>query len=763
MASTAADVPGPIPKSVVEAAMPPELIRTRSSSSIAPAVAAVSSSSRSTIGSDDVEMADASEIKQDTNPETVKAAESHVASSSPSSSALPKPPASSTIPTHLPDINTAASRSTRHASHQQLFTAPAAGPSYSSELTHDPALIPQNGGIDSESAGASSIMGGRPKRIRAVKFSPSKGKTATNRRAAAAVAAVNIANTRTGQASTSAIPAYEEPAIPNNDFCDSCNGRGHFLCCDGCPRSFHFACLNPPLELDEIPAEAWYCKVCEAARKPPPTPKGIFGPLINRIDSENPKMFVLPRDVKNSFRDISTGTSGEFINTNESRPLSGLGKAGKGGYEERDPYRQTKDRAGTLATCHKCGKLADAAKAKRILGCDFCESYWHLDCLDPPLVGMPAPTRRWMCPIHADKAIPPSKKLKHAKVVRVKDRSSANNGDIEILPAPGRFTNVKHVPEELISQGLRYQVPEQIVIMDFWSRLQRDRYGHPLNAEPTVPQSAAAFDFSDSSSLTSMASSPDREREGFDFKSSDALPSATSKPMQIALSADAGDADRSERASTEISDGDPPGADGMLWDESRVEGGDDAEASAVGQSLRGEADGANIQTLLSAAGLAARPDANGTTTSDALAADTSALPQAPAPPQSAPLMAKTESNTSTISQIIAAEQDAKKPTPRTSTPIRVILRNSSAKSASSTLQTPPTVSTRASRSRSATPVVANAAPATHSAQIPHSSLGKHVDTARYPAQSASQPPAVTTNGMAVSGATKMANGVQGTT
>lgn len=390
-----------------------------------------------------------------------------------------------------------------------------------------------------------------------------------------------------------------------------------------------------------------------------------------------------------------------------------------------------------------------------------------------------------MCPIHADKAIPPSKKLKHAKVVRVKDRSSANNGDIEILPAPGRFTNVKHVPEELISQGLRYQVPEQIVIMDFWSRLQRDRYGQcvmrpslsscdplipisclnhsPLNAEPTVPQSAAAFDFSDSSSLTSMASSPDREREGFDFKSSDALPSATSKPMQIALSADAGDADRSERASTEISDGDPPGADGMLWDESRVEGGDDAEASAVGQSLRGEADGANIQTLLSAAGLAARPDANGTTTSDALAADTSALPQAPAPPQSAPLMAKTESNTSTISQIIAAEQDAKKPTPRTSTPIRVILRNSSAKSASSTLQTPPTVSTRASRSRSATPVVANAAPATHSAQIPHSSLGKHVDTARYPAQSASQPPAVTTNGMAVSGATKMANGVQGTT
>ncbi len=53
----------------------------------------------------------------------------------------------------------------------------------------------------------------------------------------------------------------------NNDYCSGCRGIGRFLCCDGCPRSFHFMCLEPPLRLDEMPAEdTWYCKECRAAR-----------------------------------------------------------------------------------------------------------------------------------------------------------------------------------------------------------------------------------------------------------------------------------------------------------------------------------------------------------------------------------------------------------------------------------------------------------------------------------------------------------------
>ncbi|GAA5959938.1 hypothetical protein JCM10213_002699 [Rhodosporidiobolus nylandii] len=54
--------------------------------------------------------------------------------------------------------------------------------------------------------------------------------------------------------------------LPNNDFCDRCGGKGHFLCCeDGCLRSFHFQCLEPPLKIDKVPNESWYCKACQAA------------------------------------------------------------------------------------------------------------------------------------------------------------------------------------------------------------------------------------------------------------------------------------------------------------------------------------------------------------------------------------------------------------------------------------------------------------------------------------------------------------------
>jgi hypothetical protein len=84
------------------------------------------------------------------------------------------------------------------------------------------------------------------------------------------------------------------------------------------------------------------------------------------------------------------------------------------------------------------------------------------------------------------------------------------------VPLEGRFKGVKHSPEEIISQGLRYQVPEQVVILDFWTKVRRDRYGHLLDsngsARGETPQTSETFDFSDSSSLTSMEASPEPAR-----------------------------------------------------------------------------------------------------------------------------------------------------------------------------------------------------------------------------------------------------------
>jgi hypothetical protein len=53
----------------------------------------------------------------------------------------------------------------------------------------------------------------------------------------------------------------------NQDFCSVCRGIGSFLCCDGCPRSFHFMCLEPPLRVDELPEEdQWFCRKCKVER-----------------------------------------------------------------------------------------------------------------------------------------------------------------------------------------------------------------------------------------------------------------------------------------------------------------------------------------------------------------------------------------------------------------------------------------------------------------------------------------------------------------
>lgn len=87
------------------------------------------------------------------------------------------------------------------------------------------------------------------------------------------------------------------------------------------------------------------------------------------------------------------------------------------------------------------------------------------------------------------------------------------------MPSEGRFIGVKHSPEEIISQGLRYQVPEQIVILDFWTKIKRDRYGQALEKSSSLrssntlrgetPQTDETFDLSDSSSLTSMEATPE--------------------------------------------------------------------------------------------------------------------------------------------------------------------------------------------------------------------------------------------------------------
>lgn len=46
----------------------------------------------------------------------------------------------------------------------------------------------------------------------------------------------------------------------NDDWCASCLQPGDLLCCDTCPKSFHYLCAEPPL--DAIPEGDWRCTEC---------------------------------------------------------------------------------------------------------------------------------------------------------------------------------------------------------------------------------------------------------------------------------------------------------------------------------------------------------------------------------------------------------------------------------------------------------------------------------------------------------------------
>lgn len=67
--------------------------------------------------------------------------------------------------------------------------------------------------------------------------------------------------------------------------------------------------------------------------------------------------------------------------------------------------RKLKDKDDNFISCFRCRKTA--LRNKRIVSCDYCPLYWHMDCLDPPMTSLPNPTRKWMCPNHADHLMVP--------------------------------------------------------------------------------------------------------------------------------------------------------------------------------------------------------------------------------------------------------------------------------------------------------------------------------------------------------------------
>ncbi|CAJ0651317.1 6577_t:CDS:2 [Entrophospora sp. SA101] len=198
-----------------------------------------------------------------------------------------------------------------------------------------------------------------------------------------------------------------KPKKLNQDYCNTCGNGGQLMCCDSCPRAFHFTCLVPPLDIDNTPQGNWYCRVCCAEENPPSGPQGLFQELIEKACSSNPKSFSLPESLRNTFEGVGTG---------------------------------------------QCEEYVDTLKMKK---------FWHFDCLDPPMVIRPPISKRWMCPAHADHILPPTRKFKSDKNLPFSDNT--------IVQLPRK--NLVECDPEFFLNDRKHRVPKQGVKLNYISQI----------------------------------------------------------------------------------------------------------------------------------------------------------------------------------------------------------------------------------------------------------------------------------------------------
>lgn len=100
----------------------------------------------------------------------------------------------------------------------------------------------------------------------------------------------------------------------NHNYCNSCGAAGFLLCCDGCERSFHFTCLDPPLTADASELdEPWFCHTCIVRRDGPnKAAQGLFSGLLNNLEKRNPVNYTLPANIREYFDGVATGKDGKF-------------------------------------------------------------------------------------------------------------------------------------------------------------------------------------------------------------------------------------------------------------------------------------------------------------------------------------------------------------------------------------------------------------------------------------------------------------------
>ncbi|KAM4054729.1 PHD-finger domain-containing protein [Hirsutella rhossiliensis] len=275
--------------------------------------------------------------------------------------------------------------------------------------------------------------------------------------------------------------APKDPTSDNDEYCSACGNAGDVVCCDGCPRSFHFECVDM-VQSDDLPDE-WYCNECLIRRFPSRVPvhKGIFAGALNNLEKSIPRAFSLPKKVQNRFEGVRAGADGDYEDVMSSKAVK---CRKRNGYDELpDFFKQRED--GHAVLCHACQKPATEIRA--IIPCSACPFHWHIDCLDPPLA-MPPVLKTWRCPAHIDDVLievpglAPAHRFRRLKgtqtIAPAISRGLKNNGHIEIDWTDEPVQTDRSGWPDPSSFGRSYKLPARGVVLDFIEQLRHQGAGY---------------------------------------------------------------------------------------------------------------------------------------------------------------------------------------------------------------------------------------------------------------------------------------------
>lgn len=332
----------------------------------------------------------------------------------------------------------------------------------------------------------------------------------------------------------------------NEDHCSACRSIGALVYCDGCPRAFHFRCLDPPMDASDIPGgdSRWFCPACDIRKNPSPKPPpSLFAPLLNLAQTSFPLEYELPDDIRTFFKDVVSAPNGVYVDGSEIRQAR-LNRFGL--IDERD-ITKLKDRNGDPVLCFRCGKSAlptgagspapplgeastgptrrstrisqQVEEMNGIISCDHCDLHFHIDCLSPPLATLPPLGKKWMCPNHVEQITGLTLRIPklNAPPIEITKSGKFNNGNIEVShPQFPASQYGKVAAEEVNINGRKYRVPERVIQLDFWEKLGRgNEYKEVLEPKSAMVE-PMEISSSCSSPLTSLSELSDiEERDTF--------------------------------------------------------------------------------------------------------------------------------------------------------------------------------------------------------------------------------------------------------